>query len=79
MRNKLPKEGSMDFPSGELACVGKLSATGNGDYRRVRHTMYSQKSELGKDMIAWKEYGPEPWGTTGISYAAAILAEREDS
>jgi hypothetical protein len=36
-------------------------------------TMYSQKSELGKDMIAWKEYGPEPWGTTGISYAAAIL------
>lgn len=40
--------------------------------------MYSQKSELGKDMIAWKEYGPEPWGTTGISYAAAILTERED-
>lgn len=38
--------------------------------------MYSQKSELGKDMIAWKEYGPEPWGTTGISYAAAILAEK---
>jgi hypothetical protein len=35
--------------------------------------MYSQKSEFGKVMIAWKEYGPEPWGTTGISYAAAIL------
>ena len=35
--------------------------------------MYSQKSELGKDMIAWKEYGPLPWGTTGMSYAAAML------
>jgi hypothetical protein len=40
---------------------------------RIRLTMYSQKSEFGKVMIAWKEYGPDPWGTTGISYAAAIL------
>lgn len=23
--------------------------------------------------MAWKEYGPEPWGTTGISYACAWL------
>ena len=35
--------------------------------------MYSQKSLLENDMMAWNEYGPEPWGTTGISYAAAIL------
>jgi hypothetical protein len=35
--------------------------------------MYSQKSEFGKVMIAWNEYGPDPWGITGISYAAAIL------
>ena len=30
-------------------------------------TMYSQKSEFGKVMIAWKEYGPDPWGITGMS------------
>jgi len=36
--------------------------------------MYSQKSEFGKVMIAWNEYGPDPWGITGISYAAAILS-----
>jgi len=35
--------------------------------------MYSQKSLLGKDMIAWNEYGPDPCGTTGMSYAAAML------
>jgi hypothetical protein len=35
--------------------------------------MYSQKSEFGKVIIAWNEYGPDPWGITGISYAAAIL------
>ena len=32
-----------------------------------RLTMYSQKSEFGKVMIAWKEYGPDPWGMTGMS------------
>lgn len=36
--------------------------------------MYSQKSEFGNDMIAWNEYGPLPWGTTGMSYAAAMLS-----
>lgn len=30
-------------------------------------TIYSQKDELGKVMIAWNEYGPLPCGTTGIS------------
>ena len=36
--------------------------------------MYSQKSLLGNDMMAWNEYGPDPCGTTGMSYAAAMLA-----
>lgn len=38
--------------------------------------MYSQKSELGNDITAWKEYGPDPCGTTGMSYAAACLCLR---
>jgi hypothetical protein len=60
----------MDSPSGEFAY---LSAP---DWREgviSGLTMYSQKSEFGKVMIAWNEYGPDPWGITGISYAAAIL------
>lgn len=42
--------------------------------RATSLTMYSQNDELGNVMIAWKEYGPLPCGTTGMSYAAAMAA-----
>lgn len=70
----------MDSPSGEFAylSVPDRGVVDEGGYcegeRRDGLTMYSQKSEFGKVMIAWNEYGPDPWGITGISYAAAILS-----
>jgi hypothetical protein len=53
----------MDLPSGEFAFPGQLDPSEG----MTVLTMYSQKSLLGKDMMAWKEYGPDPWGTTGMS------------
>jgi hypothetical protein len=59
----------MDSPSGEFAY---LSAPDRGAFDEGEEqgegeagggrglTMYSQKSEFGKVMIAWKEYGPDP-------------------
>lgn len=49
----------MVSPSGEFAwwishCSRRLYHTG------LALTMYSQKSLLGNDMMAWKEYGPDP-------------------
>jgi len=77
-RKSSPNEGWIDSPSGEFAY---LSAPDRGVFDEGEEqgpggrglTMYSQKSEFGKVMIAWNEYGPDPWGITGISYAAAIL------
>jgi hypothetical protein len=45
--------------------IRQLPTGGNEEEGEL--TMYSQKSEFGKVMIAWKEYGPDPWGITGIS------------
>jgi hypothetical protein len=75
-RKSSPNEGWMDSPSGEFAYLSasdrrEVLSSRNEEEREL--TMYSQKSELGKVMIAWNEYGPDPWGITGISYAAAIL------
>ena len=85
-RKSSPNEGWMDSPSGEFAYpsapdrregfhIGKRSkGTISRNEGKGGLTMYSQKSEFGKVMIAWNEYGPDPWGITGISYAAAILS-----
>ena len=75
-RKSSPNEGWIDSPSGEFAYLsapnrgvfdeGEEQGEGEGAGGRGL-TMYSQKSEFGKVMIAWKEYGPEPWGMTGMS------------
>jgi hypothetical protein len=80
-RKSSPNEGWIDSPSGEFAYLlahhpREVLRSRNEEEREL--TMYSQKSEFGKVMIAWNEYGPDPWGITGISYAAAILISAAD-
>lgn len=64
-KNRSPNEGAIDSPSAEFAYMLDYVLSSNQTSMgarcgMMRLTMYSQKSEFGKVMIAWKEYGPEP-------------------
>ena len=56
-RQSLPTDTSQSMI---IVAPDSLVAKGNEIEVSGGLTMYSQKSELGKVMIAWKEYGPDP-------------------